>query len=1018
MPKKAIARHPAPPVEEKRVASSESESESEYESEQDMKTRTRRRRAPVARRESEEESGSESSSDSLESSGSSGEESGSESDEAPIKESDSGEPGSAADAKIVAKYKQMLPIGHAVLAQQLKTSEILERVQNVFSQLQEPLRKQVALVSLRTPADLGINKIKSYCCALQLLKQHNQIAPDDIKALVTTYETKMLSEIYKFTLGPRKIKTEEQKETVTLLDVVSSDQLETVDFKTVSLTELMSVLELNPNWKPAAVPYGTPAFKIPVITKYECAYLAHMLMHPAHEKLMTDIYDIWPQNQAIIEGLIQYASDISDDDVHSKTRIYGECVGHINKLTSDYQSRFIWGILDMYLSNICSEKIRAMKYDKKESVSQYETRMRQFKKEVISLGWIPDIIVVEDALKNTREVYAQLVKTAESTLSQLIKGAASYKPIHELVSSEEGIRSIHEKTASEIIKSVMTKPMKVGRAEDLVFPRPHILKNPTRRELESYLDKCQNPYQSTQMGNVPITANKIQALLFLDTIDYMYHCLSHLLKLSVHESGVVYTKEIIKTQWDDLNVKYMSQGVIGQLIELLKVEKPEHMVAIKKYAFQEVEMALIPIQPSAPPKKPALFTNGRVRRLMRQEYLVSQSHALQNPAPVTLNEREEELVRGLVVAHIDRKQPDARFVHAYHHMPSSTGKLFYQPTLFMKHSICHLSDTHISKSYIVIEHEKYVLARITDGLLVEFDGFDYINLRKINPLRYDMPFRFLAYDDPSSTVSQRYCAERIYALMEKDMPVSTKPAFKAAWLEILSRKTQHLSINQVLSFLYMLVAFYHPAFQFATSSMQDMLLKAYSDGSAVKLMRDHTEECTVHCIMRKLFNLVKKPSSTKYGLETLVEYTHSFIDTLLSRTFPFLSYPKLSFPYLSSLVTLSDIEEERKQTLQEEQPFSEPVRHHLSDADILELFESPKTTPKAEVFDVDFNVEESNIDSQAVAAGSSQVQPPSDSTLGIKKKKECKHSGGCVYTLNLKNGKKEKVCKKCYERII
>jgi hypothetical protein len=95
-----------------------------------------------------------------------------------------------------------------------------------------------------------------------------------------------------------------------------------------------------------------------------------------------------------------------------------------------------------------------------------------------------------------------------------------------------------------------------------------------------------------------------------------------------------------------------------------------------------------------------------------------------------------------VVAHIDRKQPDARFVHAYHHMPSSTGKLFYQPTLFMKHSICHLSDTHISKSYIVIEHEKYVLARITDGLLVEFDGFDYINLRKINPLRYDMPFRF------------------------------------------------------------------------------------------------------------------------------------------------------------------------------------------------------------------------------------------------------------------------------------
>jgi hypothetical protein len=1012
MPKKVKPPHPAPPVEEKRDVSSASESE--YESEQEVETRARRRRVPVARRESEEES-SESSSDSLESSGSSGEESGSELDEAPVNDLDGGEAGSAADARIAAKYKQMAPVGQVVLAQQKATADILERVQSVFSQLQDPLRKQVALVSLRTPGDLGINKIKSYCCALQLLKQHNQIAPHDIQALVTYYETKMLSEIYKFTLGPRKLKTEEQKETVTLLDVVSSDQLETVDFKTVSLTELMSVLELNPNWKPATVPYGTPVSKIPVITKYEWAYLAHMLMHPAHETLMTDIYDIWPQNQTTIEGLIQYASDISDD-VHSKTRIYGECVGHINKLTSDYQSRYIWGILDMYLSNICSEKISAMSFNKKETVSQYETRMRQFKKEVVSLGWIPDIIVVEDALKKTRELYTQLVKIAERSLSQHVKSVVIDKPIRQVVSSEEGIRSIPEKTAADLIKTVMTKPMEVGRAEDLVFPRPHILKNPTRRELESYLDKCQNPYQSTQRGNVPITANKIQGLLFLDTIDYMYHCLSHVLKLSVHESGAVYTKESIKTQWDDLIVKYMSQGVIGQLIDLLNIEKPEHMLAIKKYTFQEVEMALIPIQPSAPPKKPELFSNGRLRRLMRQEYSASQSHTLKNPAPVTLNEREEELVRGLVVAHLDRKQPDARFVHAYHHMPSSTGKLFYQPTLFMKHAICHLADTHISKSYIVVEHEKYVLARITDGLLVEFDGFDYINLRKINPLRYDMPFRFLGYDDPSSTVSQRYCAERIYALMEKDMPVSVKPAFKTAWIDILSRKTQHLSINQVLSFLYMLVAFYHPAFQFATSSMQDTLLKAYSDGSAVKLMRDHTEECTVHCVMRKLFNLVKKPSSTKYGLETLVEYTHSFIDTLLSRSFPFLNYPKLSFPYLSSLVTLSDIEEERKQTLQEEQPFSESVRHQLSDADILEMFESPKTTPKAEVFDVDFNVEES-IDSQAVAAGSDQVQQ-SESTLGIKKKKECKHSGGCVYTLNLKNGKKEKVCKKCYEKRI
>jgi hypothetical protein len=239
--------------------------------------------------------------------------------------------------------------------------------------------------------------------------------------------------------------------------------------------------------------------------------------------------------------------------------------------------------------------------------------------------------------------------------------------------------------------------------------------------------------------------------------------------------------------------------------------------------------------------------------------------------------------------------------------------------------------------------------------------------------------------------------------MEKDMPVSAKPAFKAAWLDILSRKVLNLSINQVLSFLYLLVAFYHPAFQFATSSMQETLLKAYSDGSAVKLMRDHT----------------------------VVEYTHSFVDTLLSRTFPFLSYPKLSFPYLSSLVTLSDIEEERKQTLPEEPSFSELVRHQLSDMDIKALFESPTSTPKSEVFDVDFNVDESNVDSQAVAAGSEdeeKVQPPepeaqgkpSESNLGKKgkKRKECKHRGGCVSTLNLKTGKVEKVCKKCYETSI
>lgn len=1007
MPKKVKAPQPAP-----KEDVSDSSVSSDSEPEQELEQRTRRRRAPVERRESEDES-SESSSDSLESSGSSGEDSGSESDEAPGNDLDGGEAGSAADARIAAKYKQMAPMVHDVLSQQKATADILERVQSVFSQLQDPLRKQVALVSLRTPGDLGINKIKSYCCALQLLKQHNQIAPRDIQVLAMYYETKMLSEIYKFTLGPRKLKMEEQKETVTLLDVVSSDQLETVDFKTVSLTDLMAVLE-NSNWKAAAVPYGTPVSKIPVITKYECAYLAHMLIHPAHEKLMTDIYTIWPQNQAIIEGLIQSASDIADDDVHSKTRIYGECVGHINTLTSDYQSPYIWGILDMYLGNICSEKIRAMS---SVSVKEYDTRIRLFKKEVVSLGWIPDIIVVEDALKKTRELYTQLVKIAERSLSQHVKSVVIDKPIRQVVSSEEGIRSIPEKTAADLIKTVMTKPMEVGRIEDLVFPRPHILKNPTRRELESYLDKCQTPYQSTQGGNVPITANKIQALLFLDTIDYMYHCLSHLLKLSVHESATVYTKESIKTQWNDLNVKYMSQGVIGQLIELLKVEKPEHMTAIKQYAFQEVEMALIPIQPSVPSKKPELFTNGRLRRLMRQEYSASQSHALKNPAPVTLNEREEELVRGLVVAHHDRKQPDARFVHAYHHMPSSTGKLFYQPTLFMKHAICHLADTHISKSYIVVEDEKYVLARITDGILIEFDGFDYINLRKINPLRYDMPFRFLGYDDPSSTVSQRYCAERIYALMEKDMPVLAKPAFKTAWLDILSRKAQHLSINQVLSFLYMLVAFYHPAFQFATSSMQDTLLKAYSDGSAVKIVRDHSEECTVHCIMRKLFNLAKKPSSTKYGLETLVEYTHSFIDTLLSRTFPFLSYPKLSFPYLSSLVTLSDIEEERKQTLPEEPPFGQVVRDNLSDFDIDELFESPKSSPKPDVFDVDFNVEESAM--EAAGSGDSAPQgqsdqPPSDATLG-KKRKVCKHIKGCVNTLNLKNGKVEKVCKKCYE---
>jgi hypothetical protein len=285
--------------------------------------------------------------------------------------------------------------------------------------------------------------------------------------------------------------------------------------------------------------------------------------------------------------------------------------------------------------------------------------------------------------------------------------------------------------------------------------------------------------------------------------------------------------------------------------------------------------------------------------------------------------------------------------------------------------------------------------------------------------------------------------------MEKEIPEPAKPAFKLAWTTILSLKVQHLSIHQVLCFLYMLVAFYHPAFQFATPAMQDTLLTAYSDGSAVKLIRDHTDECTVHCIMRKLFNLKSKPPTTKHGIETLVEYTHSFVDALLSHTFPFLSYKSISFPYLSSLVTLGDIDEERKQTLPDELPLGEIVRHNLSEMDIQDLFESPSASE--DVFDVDFpesgDVEQTiapssysqsdtpvaAVDSQsdtpvaAVASGSEpqSEMPSADSTesnqvsseaqLG-KKSKKCAHRSGYVRTIDLKNGKVKEVCKKCYEK--
>jgi hypothetical protein len=321
------------------------------------------------------------------------------------------------------------------------------------------------------------------------------------------------------------------------------------------------------------------------------------------------------------------------------------------------------------------------------------------------------------------------------------------------------------------------------------------------------------------------------------------------------------------------------------------------------------------------------------------------------------------------------------------------------------------------------------LAHIREGVLVEYDGFDYINLGKIKPLRYDMPFRFLGYDDASSSVSQRYCAERIYALTEKDMPAPAKDAFKRAWLDILSLKVQHLSIHQVLCFLYMLVAFYHPAFQFATGPMQDTLLKAYSDGSAVKLMRDHPDECTVHCIMRKLFNLTSKPPTTKHGIETLVEYTHSFVDALVSRTFPFLSYEMVSFPYLSSLVTLVDIDEERKQTLPAESPFGEVVRHSFSELDIKGFFESesPLSTTD-DLFDVDLPDESENPQSSDAGAAVAVAEQPAvvasepaadgapASALGKKSKKECVHKSGYVRTIDLKNGKVKEVCKKCYER--
>jgi hypothetical protein len=1033
MPKKAKPQ-PAPKVVKEappKEKESDSSVSSDSEPEPELVQRGRRRPVRVARRESDDES-SESSSDSLESSGSeSDSESGSDFDQE--EDAVSREEVSALDAKIVAKYQSQVQEGLVVLAQQKARNEMLARVQSVCSTLQDPLRKQLALVTMRTPSALGYNKVQTYCIALQMLKQRDAVEPADINALVMFYETNMRSHIYKFILDPRPLKTEEQKETMTLLDVVSSDQLDTVDFKKVMLTDLMAVLELNEIWKQTAAPHGTPASKIPVVTKYECAYLAHMLKHPAHEKRMTEIYTMWPQHQTILEGLIESASDISEDDVHSKNRIYGECVGHITKLTTDYQSRFIWDILDMYLENKCSEKISGMKKHQHESLSEYDARIRQFKKEVMSLGWIPDILEVGDLLAKTRERYTTLVRVAQRTLDEHIKAVVRDKPIRQVVSSEEGIRTIPEKTAAEMLKSIMTKKNpKVDRIEDLVFPRPHILKNPTLRELEAYLDKCQTPYQTLPGGSVPVTANKIHALLFLDTIDYMYHCMSHVLKLSMHQSGASYTKDTIKAKWDELNEKYMSQGVIAEIMELLRVEKPEHMVKIKQLAFQEVEMALLPIQPAAVPKKPELFTNGRLRRLTRQEYSAPHYKPIKNPAPVQLTEREEESCRGLLVAHHDRKQPDRRVAHTYHHMPSSTGTLYYQPTLFMKHAICHIPDTHLFRTHIVIEDEKYVLAHIRDGVLVEYDAFDYINLRQLKPLRYDMPFRFLGFDDASSSVSQRYCAERIYALMEKDMPVPAKSAFKRAWLDMLSQKVQHLSIHQVLCFLYMLVAFYHPAFQFATPAMQDTLLKAYSDGSAVKLMRDHTEECTVHCIMRKLFNLTRKPPTKKHGIETLVEYTHSFVDALVSRTFPFLSYEMVSFPYLSSLVTLDDIAQEQKQTLPEELPFGEMVTHSFSDLDRKGFFAS-SPSEFDDLFDSDLPEDSAEIeptDASAVAVVAA-TEPPTDtssvaavavdatqpaSALGKKVKKECPHKRGHVCTIDLETGKVKEVCKKCYEK--
>jgi hypothetical protein len=188
-------------------------------------------------------------------------------------------------------------------------------------------------------------------------------------------------------------------------------------------------------------------------------------------------------------------------------------------------------------------------------------------------------------------------------------------------------------------------------------------------------------------------------------------------------------------------------------------------------------------------------------------------------------------------------------------------------------------------------------------------------------------------------------------------------------------------------------------------------------------MRDHPEECTVHCIMRKLFNLTSKPPTTKHGIETLVEYTHSFVDALVSRTFPFLSYEMVSFPFLSSLVTLGDIEEERKQTLPAELPFGEIVRHHFSDLDIKGFFESesPLSTTD-DLFDVDFPDESENPQSSDAVAASAAAEPPATeppaSALGKKSKKECVHKSGYVRTIDLKNGKVKEVCKKCYEKRI